>query len=167
MGLGALMAARLSAAAAVIAIDIVPSRLELARELGATHTIDASAVDVVEALREIGAGGVQVAVETTGVPAVQRQATEALASRGGLALIGARLGADYTVPVQTLLAGRRVRGVVEGDSDLVTFLPALVQAYRAGRLPIDKLITQYPLSEIDRASADSAAGVTIKPVLRF
>jgi len=167
VGLGALMAAKLSAAAHVVAIDIVPSRLELARELGATHTIDGSAVDVVRALREIGGGGVQVAVETTGVPAVQRQATEALASRGGLALIGARLGADYTVPVQTLLAGRRVRGVVEGDSDLVTFLPALVQAYRAGRLPIDRLITQYPLSEIDQASADSAAGVTIKPVLRF
>ncbi|MER5987230.1 NAD(P)-dependent alcohol dehydrogenase [Streptomyces sp. NPDC001787] len=167
VGLAALMAAVLTPAARVVAIDIVPSRLELARELGATHTIDSAGTDVVAALRAISPGGVQVAVETTGVPAVQARAVEALAPRGTLGLIGARIGADFTAPVQTLLEGRRVHGIVEGDSDITGFIPALVAYVRAGRMPLEKLVKEYRLEDIDQAAADSRDGSTVKPVLRF
>jgi aryl-alcohol dehydrogenase len=63
--------------------------------------------------------------------------------------------------------GRVVRGVIQGDSLPQEFIPLLVDHMRAGRFPIDKLITYYPLAEINRAAADSSAGKTIKPVLRM
>jgi aryl-alcohol dehydrogenase len=170
VGLAAVMGAALTPAAKIVAVDIVPSRLELAKELGATHAINSKeTADVVAALREISGdgAGVQVGIETTGVPQVQAQAVEALAPMGRLGLIGVRFGADFTVPVQSLLNGRRVHGIIEGDSDIVTFLPALVDYLRAGRLPVDRIVKQYPLAEIDRAAEDSRNGTTIKPVLRF
>ncbi|MFF3501119.1 zinc-binding dehydrogenase [Streptomyces sp. NPDC003247] len=168
VGLGALMAAGLTGATRIVAVDIVPSRLELARALGATDTVNSAETDPVEALHAISGGiGIQTAVDTTGVPQVQTQALEALAPRGSLGLIGLRLGANFTAPGRTLLHGLTVRGIIEGDSDIVTFLPALVDLVRQGRLPLEKIVREYPLDAIDQAAADSATGKTIKPVIRF
>ncbi|MFR9726750.1 NAD(P)-dependent alcohol dehydrogenase [Streptomyces sp. MS19] len=168
VGLGALMAARLTGASRIVAVDIVPSRLDLARELGATDVINSAEADPVARLREIGDGaGVQAAVETSGVPQVQAQALESLAPRGVLGLIGVRLGAEFSVPALSLLSGRRVHGIVEGDSDIVTFLPALVGLVRSGRMPLGRLIRQYPLERINDAARDAHSGVTVKPVVRF
>jgi aryl-alcohol dehydrogenase len=168
VGLAAVMAAALTPAARVIAVDIVPSRLDLARRLGATDTVNSAEEDVAEALARItGGSGVHVGVETTGVPAVQRAAVDALAWQGSLVIIGAQFGSDFATPATGLLKGRSVRGVVEGGSDVYTFLPALIGLYRAGRFPVGKLIRQYPLDQIDQAAEDSRAGATVKPVLRL
>lgn len=168
VGLFALMAAALTPAAHIVGVDVVPSRLDLARELGATHTVNSAEENVVEALRRISEGtGVHVGVETTGVESVQWQAVEALASRGTLGLVGARFGANFTAPVANILQGRRIHGIVEGGSDIFTFLPALLGLYRAGRFPVDKVIRQYPLDQIDKAAEDARSGATAKPVLRF
>jgi len=63
--------------------------------------------------------------------------------------------------------GRVVRGVIQGDSVPKKFLPALADHIMAGRFPVERMITFYPLTDINRAASESAAGKTIKPVLRM
>ncbi|MFY9755153.1 MAG: NAD(P)-dependent alcohol dehydrogenase, partial [Pseudolabrys sp.] len=63
--------------------------------------------------------------------------------------------------------GRTVRGVIQGDSVPKQFIPLMVDHIMAGRFPVDRMITFYPLAEINRAAAESSAGKTIKPVLRM
>src|ERR1700691_669318 len=88
VGLAAIMAARAVGATTIIAVDVVPSRLKLAKELGATHAVNASETDPVAAIREFTGGGVQFALETTGLPPVVRQADDSLRGRGDLGLVG-------------------------------------------------------------------------------
>ncbi|MGW1158616.1 NAD(P)-dependent alcohol dehydrogenase [Streptomyces sp. NPDC002519] len=169
VGLSAVMAAALTSAARVIAVDVVPARLDLARQLGATDVINARQEDVPARLRELTAGhGVTHALESSGVPAVLRQAIDTLAVSGTVAVVGAPpVGTDGTFDVNSLLNGRVIRGVTEGDSDLVTFIPALVDLHRAGRLPFERMIRVYAPDQINEAAADAAAGSMLKPVLRM
>lgn len=169
VGLSAIAAAALSPLTAVVAIDRVDSRLTLAKELGATHTINAESEDVAKVLAEItGGAGLDYAVDTTANMGVIRTAVEALGTFGSLAAIGAApLGTEITLDYTGLLVGRSVVGVTEGDSDPETFIPFLAELYRQGRLPLEKLVKTYPFSEINQAAADAHDGTTIKPVLVF
>lgn len=169
VGLSAVMAARVAGASTIIAVDVVPSRLELARELGATHTVNSREVDMVEAIREITGGGVSFALESTGRPEVLSQGIEALGSRGAIGVVGAPpLGVKAEFDINNLLlGGRTIRGIVEGDSVPQTFIPQLVDLYRQGRFPFDKLVKFYPLEQINEAAKDSLSGVTLKPILRL
>ncbi|MFJ6080279.1 NAD(P)-dependent alcohol dehydrogenase [Streptomyces sp. NPDC092369] len=169
VGLSAVMAAALTPATGIIAVDRVAERLALARELGATHTVDAGAADVVGALAEItGARGVDGIVETTGNVAVLRQGVDALAARGTLVVVGAPpFGTEVALDVNGLLGGKRVVGLTLGDAETQSFIPALVRLVQEGRLPLHRLITTYPFADIDQAVRDMRAGKTIKPVLTF
>lgn len=169
VGLSGVMAAALTPAEHIIAIDIVPSRLDLARELGATHVINGKEEDTAERLADITKGqGLTHALESSGVPALLRQATDALAVGGSLAVVGAPpVGTDGTYDVNFLLNGRSIKGVTEGDSDLVDFVPELVRLYRAGRLPFDRMVRTYTPNQIEEAAADAAEGRVLKPLLRF
>ncbi|HTJ69490.1 MAG TPA: NAD(P)-dependent alcohol dehydrogenase [Actinospica sp.] len=172
VGLAALMAARLLPLSTVIAVDLVPERLELARELGATHTIDATGLrpeDVLQSLFEATGGlGVDNAVETTAHPGVLRTAVDALAPRGACAVVGAPpAGTEVALDVQGLLTGKRVIGVTLGDADPETLIPHMVALHRAGRLPLERLVQHYTLDEIGQAAADMHEGRTIKPVIRL
>ncbi len=82
------MAARVAGATTIIAADVVPSRLALAKELGATHTVNSRETDPVEAVREITGGGADFTLESSGRPAVLRQAIDALAIRGTCGIVG-------------------------------------------------------------------------------
>ena len=169
VGLSAVMAARVAGATTIIAIDVVPSRLELARELGATHTINSREVDVIEAVRAITAGGVDFALESTGRTEVLEQGIEALGGLGVIGVVGApKLGVKAAFDVNNLLlGGRSIRGIVEGDSVPKVFIPQLVQLYQQGRFPFDKLVRFYPLEQINQAAEDSLKGITLKPVLKI
>jgi aryl-alcohol dehydrogenase len=169
VGLSAVMAAALTPAVRIIAVDRVPERLELARELGATDTVDASTVDVAEALLEITGGvGVDGIVETTGNTAVLRKGADALAMRGTLVIVGAPpFGSAVALDVNAMIPGRKVVGLTLGDSETQSFIPALVELVRAGRLPIDRLISQYKFEDVAQAVDDVARGKAIKPVLLF
>ena len=168
VGLAGLMAAKLAGCDPIIAIDIRANRLELARSLGATHTIDNARDDAVEAICEVTGGGAHFTLETSAVPAVFRQAVDCLLTRGTCVLAGsARRGTEVAFEMSTLQAGRTVRGVVQGDSRPDQFIPQLVDLFIAGRFPIDRLVTFYDFAEIDRAAADAVDGTTIKPVLRM
>jgi Zn-dependent alcohol dehydrogenase len=143
--------------------------LDLARELGATHAIDARAADAGSVVIESTAGGVDLTLETTGSPAVFRQAVDCLAPTGTCGLIGApAFGTEVSLDVNTILVGgRTVRGIVEGDSVPQLFLPTLMRLWADGRFPVDRLMQFYDFDRIDEAAADAAAGRVIKPVLRM
>ncbi|HET9167995.1 MAG TPA: NAD(P)-dependent alcohol dehydrogenase [Actinospica sp.] len=172
VGLAAIMAAHLLPLSTVIAVDRVPERLELARELGATHTIDATGLRPEDVLRSLfeatGGRGIDNAVETTAVPSVLRTAVDALAPRGACAVVGAPpAGTEVALDVQGLLTGKRVIGVTLGDADPETLIPHMVALHGAGRLPLERLVRHYELTEISEAAADMHHGRTIKPVIRF
>jgi aryl-alcohol dehydrogenase len=169
VGLSAVMAARVAGATTIVAVDVVGSRLELALELGATHVVNSRDTDPIEKIREITGGGTSFALESTGRPEVVAQGIEALGPRGALGVVGAPpLGTAAQFDVNNLLLGGRIiRGIVEGDSVPQQFIPQLVALYQQGRFPFDKLVTHYPLAEINQAARDSTAGGTLKPVLRM
>lgn len=171
VGLAAIMAARLVGAATIIAVDMIDGRLDLARELGATHAIHAGRADPVKEIMAItGAfGGVDFAFETTALMPVLRQAIDVLAPRGTCGFVGASpAGTELTVDIMHLMtAGRSLRGIVEGDSNPDVFIPRMIELYRQGGFPFDRLITFYPFERINDAIHDSETGAVVKPVVRF
>ncbi|MFG2576568.1 NAD(P)-dependent alcohol dehydrogenase [Streptomyces sp. NPDC048481] len=169
VGLSAVMAAALSPATTIVAVDRIAERLELAVELGATHTVDTGRAALGDAVAEITGGqGADGVVETTGNTAVLRGGVDALAARGTLVVVGAPpFGSEVALDVNGLLGGRRVVGLTLGDSETQTFVPALVQLVKDGRLPLDRLIGRYAFTDIDRAVRDMTTGKTVKPVLVF
>jgi aryl-alcohol dehydrogenase len=168
VGLSAVMAARTAGATTIIALDVLPNRLQLALELGATHIVDSSKESAAEAVRKI-CGGVDYSLDTSGKPSVLRQAIEALGIRGTCGIVGAPpLGTEASFDINSLMIpGRSIRGICEGDSLAPVFIPQLIELYRQGRFPFDRLIQFYELEEINRAIDDTAKGMTIKPVLRM
>jgi aryl-alcohol dehydrogenase len=169
VGLSAVMAARLTPATRIIAVDRVPARLELALELGATHAIDTTQSDLAESIGELTGGqGVDGVVETTGNVGVLQAAIGALAARGTVVMVGApAFGTTVPVDVNHMLSGRQVVGLTLGDSETEALIPTLVELVAAGRMPVDRLVRHYKFEEIGQAVADVVSGATIKPVLRF
>jgi aryl-alcohol dehydrogenase len=168
VGLAGLMAAKLAGCDPIIAVDIRANRLELARSLGATHTIDNARQDAVTKIREITDGGAHFTLETSALSEVFRQAVDCLLTRGTCVLVGsARRGTEVSFEMSTLQSGRTVRGVIQGDSRPDQFIPYLVDLFVAGKFPIDRLVTFYDFTAIDQAAADAVNGTTIKPVLRM
>ncbi len=169
VGLSAVMAATMTPATRIIVADRVEDRLRLARELGATDTIDTTVSDLAdEVSRLTGDRGVDGAVESTGNIGVLRTAISTLAVRGTAVIVGApAFGTEVPVDVNFMIPGRRVVGLTLGDAEIEALLPVLVGLVAAGRLPVDRLITHYRFDEITAAVEDVAAGKTIKPVLRF
>ena len=169
VGLSGLMAAKVAGCDPIIAVDIHDRRLALARELGATHTINHTGRgDVVAEIRKITGEGVRFSLETSAQPAVFREAVEALMPAGTCVLLGsARSGTEVTFDMAFLQFGRVVRGVIQGESQPKEFIPQLVDLLMQGKMPVDRMITFYDIADINRAAQDSASGTTIKPVLRM
>lgn len=166
VGLAGLMAARIAGCDPIIAVDRLPGRLALARELGATHTLESHGAETLAEIRKITGGGTRFALETSAVPEVFRLAVDGLRGLGTCVLVGsARAGTEVSFEMPVLQGGRTVRGVVQGDSRPREFIPRLVDLFMAGDMPLDRLITRYDFAQINRAAADATSGATIKPVL--
>ncbi len=169
VGMSAIMAATLTPAARLIAVDMVPERLALAEELGATDTINgAETDDLTAAIKDATGGGANVIVETTASTKVLRSALPALARGGAMGLIGAPAASEQvSLPVVQLIMGAmRIEGIVMGDGT-APFLQALMRLHRDGRFPVDRLVRTYPFDRIEQAMADAESGKVIKPVLTF
>jgi aryl-alcohol dehydrogenase len=168
VGLAAVMAARVAGAGRIIAVDINTQRLALAAELGATHIINGGTEDVAARIAEITGGGVDYSLEITGLPKMLRMAVDLLAPLGIAALIGgAPAGAEAAIDMNGLLGGRTVRGVAQGDSVPQVFIPMLIDMYRQGVFPFDRLIRFYDFEDINAAVEDTRRGNTVKAVLRI
>ena len=169
VGLSAVMAARVAGATTIVAVDVVPERLSLALEIGATHVVDGRKEDVVEAIRALAAGGVDYAIESTARADVVTQAVAALGARGTCAIVGASApGTELVCDINDVMQnGKTIRGVVEGDSVPAFFIPQLIDLYLQGRFPFDRLTRVYEFDAIDEAAAESEEGRTIKPIVRM
>ncbi|MEN3279818.1 MAG: aryl-alcohol dehydrogenase [Solirubrobacteraceae bacterium] len=167
VGLAAIMAARVAGANPIVAVDVNPKRLELARELGASHVLDPREIDLRDALAAIVPGGLDFVLEITARPELLKTAVDVLAPLGTAALIGgAPQGTEAPIDMNNLLFGRTVRGIVQGDSIPQLFVPQLIEMYRAGDFPFDRLVRFYEFEEINQAVADTRSGTTVKPILR-
>ena len=170
VGLSAVMAARVAGATTIVAVDVVPSRLELALELGATHTINGKEADTVEEIKRITDGeGVDFALDNTGLPALIRQCFESLRQKGTAVVVGASAPDAVTeLPSNTFMQSTKtLKGVVEGDSVPDIFVPQLLDLYMQDRFPFDKMVRFYDFDQINQAADDAASGETIKPILRM
>jgi aryl-alcohol dehydrogenase len=167
VGLGAIMAAKIAGAHPIIAVDVHDSRLALAGDLGATHTIDGKSENAVAKIGEIAPLGLSYAFDTTGINTLIQDAFGLLSPLGILGIVGASSPADNLVfnEASFMGGGKRVMGILGGDSDLVTFLPELVEHHLAGRFPHDRLIKAFPFSEINEAFHAGESGEVVKPVL--
>jgi aryl-alcohol dehydrogenase len=168
LGLSAVMAARLAGAGRIVAIDRFAHRLAMAVEFGASDVIAASDEPVAGKIRALVPAGVDLALDTTGVPRVMSQAVEVLAPLGTCCFVtGPWDGTALPVNVLALLKGRKIRGTAQGGSNPDLFIPQLIEFYRDGRFPFDRLVKFYPFAEIEHAFHDSERGATVKPVLRM
>ena len=170
VGSGAIMAGRVAGCAKVIAVDIHESRLDLARELGATDIINTKTADLTEEIMRLTGGrGADYVVDTTARPQLLRQAADALGIRGTLVLVGAAApGTEVAFEIGlSLVKGWTFKTVVQGSSVPQVFIPKLIALWREGRFPMDKLMKSYALEDINAGFADSASGVTVKPVVVY
>lgn len=167
VGLSAIMAARVVGCATIVAVDMNEARLKLALELGATDAVKAGDDAVAQIQALTGGEGVQYSLECTGLPKVARQAVDCLRLTGVCGIIGVSpLGTEIALDMNGLLFGRTVRGIIEGDSVPDIFIPQLIELWRQGRFPFDRLIEFYPLSRIEEAAHAAEQGRVLKPVLR-
>ncbi|MGJ9459920.1 NAD(P)-dependent alcohol dehydrogenase [Oceanobacillus sp. CF4.6] len=167
VGLSAVMAAKIMGLKHIIVVDLHQSRLDLAKELGATHTLNGKEVDVVKEIKEITNGGSHYAVETTGATPVIKQSVAALRVSGKVAIVG--MGGDVTLNFTNdiLMEGKSIIGTVQGDSVPQLHIPKLVQYYKEGKFPFDKLVKFYDFEDINQAFEDSKTGITIKPIVKI
>jgi aryl-alcohol dehydrogenase len=169
VGLAAIMAAKIAGATKVIAVDVNPERLALAEELGATHTVNSREVDAVATIMAITERGADFSLECSGRAEVLRQAIDCLGFFGTCGIVGATPeGTEVAVDVNgVMIPAKRIMGIVQGDVIAHTFIPTLIEFYRQGKFPFDRLIKHYDFEQINEAIADSESGKTIKPVLRI
>ncbi|WP_413364301.1 NAD(P)-dependent alcohol dehydrogenase [Lysinibacillus sp. 3P01SB] len=166
VGLSGLLAAKIAGCYPIIAVDIHDSRLELAKELGATHTINSKNEDPVEKIKEITEKGAHYSFETTGVPEVTLASLRCLRVKGTCATVAVgKRDLTFNVFNDVVANALTLRGVIEGDAVPQLLIPKLVTFYKNGQFPIEKMVKFYDLEDIDQAFADSANGSVIKPIL--
>lgn len=164
VGLAAVMAAKVAGATTIVAVDLQQHRLDLALELGATHVVKGDAPDVAAQILAASGGGVQYSFDTTGIPAVIVTALQATRMTGKCGLVGVLQG-NLELDSNTML-GKSIVNILEGSVDPQVFIPTMIRLWQEGRFPFDRLIQEFPMSQINEAEQSSLAGGVIKPVLR-
>ncbi|GAA3981275.1 Zn-dependent alcohol dehydrogenase [Thermobifida alba] len=169
VGLNVVQGARIAGAAQIIAVDRIPDKLALARQFGATHTVDAGTTDPVEAVRELTGGGVDHAIEVVGIAATMEQAFQMLDTQGTATVVGvARPDVQVRVPATDLLLEKRLQGSKMGSSRFRIDIPLYCRLYLDGRLKLDELLSaRVPLTEVNRALADLDNPLGARTVLTF
>ena len=170
VGLNAIQGARISGAGAIIAVDVVESKLELAKGLGATHTVDAAHVDPVAEVARLTDGGADHVVESSGVPAVAEQAIEMVGIGGKVTLVGlpaqgVRIAFDPTVliPNEKTIAGSHV-GSLRPRIDI----PRYVDMFLRGQLDLDTLVSKrITLDEVNEGFDAMQRGEVARGVIVF
>lgn len=166
VGMSAIMAAKIAGCQKIIAVGGNAKSLELALELGATHVINRKVEkDIVAKIHEITNGGANYAIDTSGNADFVKKMLASVGYMGTGVVLGAT--GDVTFNIQQELMGdfKSLLGVVEGDAVPKLFIPKLIEYYREGRFPFDKLIKFYPFDQINEAFEASNNGECIKAVL--
>lgn len=179
VGLTALMAAKHLGLETMIAVDIEDSKLELAKDLGATHVLNSKSQDILSEVLKITGRGASFAIDCTGVPSMIELLVECIHPFGTASSIGdAPAGVKIKIdPLSFVVTGKTFVGLVEGDSipqkvdchrllcqqdpytDLDTqFLPELIDLHKCGKFPVDRLVSIYSVKDLDRALEDMESG---------
>ncbi len=171
VGINCLQAAAIGNAETVIAVDVVPEKFALARELGATHTLNAKETSVTEAVMEITGGfGVDYAFVAAGSGAAIEQGAEVLAKLGCM-VVAALPPAGVTAQVQPRFLvnkNQAILGTKMGSAQLSHDIPILIDHYRAGRLKLGALIAdRYPLDRINDAIESAGQGAAARNIIEF
>jgi len=170
VGLSALLGARAAGANPLVAVDVREEKLRLARELGATAVVHAAEEDPVAAVRRLTDGGAVYSFECAGVASVLEQAYRATA-RGGVTVSVSLPPPDREVrfPAVSLVTEERtVRGSYMGSAVPRRDIPRFLGLYRAGLLPVDRLLSRViTLDEVNEAFDALADGAVVRQVVRF
>ena len=169
VGLSAVQGARIAGARMIIAVDTLASKEGWAREVGATHFVDASASDPVEAIRELTGGGADYTFEAIGIAAVAEQAYEAVRAGGQATVIGV-IPAGHKIQIEgsTLLREKKLTGSSMGSNRFRLDIPVYADLYLQGRLLLDEMITRRgPLDEINEMFDALHRGEVLRQVVVF
>lgn len=171
VGLNVIQTAALAGAGMIVAVDLRDNKLELARQFGATHLVNASQGNPVEQVRALTSGrGVDYAFEVIGLPVTMRQAFDVLARRGVAVVVGiGPTTAEVSIPVIPLAWEDRVfMGSLYGSARPRIDILKLIDLYRAGKLKLDELLTRtYPIEQINEAYAALERGEVARSVVTF
>ncbi|KAK7533407.1 chaperonin 10-like protein [Phyllosticta citricarpa] len=174
VGLSAIMGAKLQGCTTIIGVDRVDLRLRVAKELGATHTINTSAMDDLDELVKqvqglTGGYGAAVTIEATGAMPIIRKGLAMTRFAGKYVQVGvAPFGEEMSFEVfPNMTSGRQIIGTVEGDAIPSEFVPKMVEWFKGGKFPVEKLVRFYKAEEWHDAVRDMELGETIKAVITW
>ncbi len=167
VGLSAVQGASIAGAGRVIAIDMLDSKLELARKFGATDTVNAKKGDPVEQVRELTSGGVDYSFEAIGLKIAAEQAFAMLKNGGTATVIGMiPVGQKIELPGVDFLFEKKIQGSSMGSNRFRTDMPKYVEMYLNGKLNLDDLVSRrIKLSEVNDAFAALATGEVARSVI--
>jgi S-(hydroxymethyl)glutathione dehydrogenase/alcohol dehydrogenase len=169
VGLSAIQGARIGGARMIIAVDVFEHKLATARELGATHVVDASSHDPVEAIREMTGGGVDYAFEAIGLKTAAEQCFDCIRPGGTATIIGMiPVGQKVELDGRMFLREKKIQGSSMGSNRFRVDMPRYIDFYRQGRLKLDEMITRKGrLEDVNDAFRAMKAGEVARTVLMF
>ncbi|MAT84743.1 MAG: alcohol dehydrogenase [Gammaproteobacteria bacterium] len=169
VGLSAINGAAIAGAARIIAVDMVPSKLELARKFGATDVVNAKDCDPVEAVRELTGGGVHYSFEAIGLKVTAEQSFKMLARGGTATIIGMiPVGTNIELHGPEFLMERKLQGSNMGSNRFRVDMPRFVELYLQGRLHLDDLISRrIKLEDVNDAMKELEKGEVARSVIMF
>ena len=169
VGLAVIQGARIAGAGMIIAVDVFEKKLAQARELGATHAVDASKLDPVKTIREMTGGGVEYAFEAIGLKKAAEQAFECIRPGGTATVIGMiPVGQKLELEGSVFLREKRIQGCSMGSNRFKVDMPKYVDFYQRGLLRLDEMITRRgKLEDVNDAFRAMKAGEVARTVLMF
>lgn len=169
VGLAAIQGCYIAGARQIIAVDVVESKLGLAKQLGATHLVDASEGDPAKKIRELSGGGVDYSFEAIGLKSAAEQAVTCLKPGGTATVIGMIPVAEKVeIGAMDLLSEKKLQGCSMGSNRFPVDMPRFVEFYLQGRLRLDEMITKRgKLEDVNEAFRAMKAGEVARTVLMF
>jgi len=169
VGLSCINGAALVGAGQIIAIDMVDSKLEMAKTFGATDVINGADVDVVEAVKELTGGGVQYSFEAIGLKATAEQSFRMLRAGGTATIIGMiPVGVKIELTGSAFLQEKKIQGSMMGSNRFRVDMPRFIDFYLAGKLHLDEMVSKrISLGDINEAFVDMKAGSVARSVIVF
>jgi S-(hydroxymethyl)glutathione dehydrogenase/alcohol dehydrogenase len=170
VGLCAIAGAAIAGCTPIIALDINPQKLGLAKAMGATHGLDAGRPDCLEELNRLCPGGVDFAIESSGRPEVMAKTLSSVRNQGGVAVVigNARFGELLQIDPKQLNLGKRLMGTWGGDNWPDRDFPRYLKLLDSGRLNLSPLLSKtYRLEQINEALDDLEAGRVARPLIQM
>ncbi|MBC8271206.1 Zn-dependent alcohol dehydrogenase [Pseudomonadales bacterium] len=169
VGLAAINGAAIAGAAEIIAVDMVDSKLELAKALGATHTVNAGNCDAVGEVQELTKGGCDYTFEAIGLKATAEQAFKMLGAGGTATVIGMiPVGTMIEIHGAELLSEKKIQGSNMGSNRFRVDMPRFVDFYLSGKLHLDQMISKHiKLEDVNDALQALKTGQEARHVIMF